>query len=76
MRLNGKGFWTAYRKFLVRELLAREESRWRIAEKLGVDRKQLSHAIRYYDLTSRPLLECIAERGGDPGHMNAEAACG
>jgi hypothetical protein len=73
---KGRPFWTAYRKFLVRTLLAREESRPRIAGKLGVTTRQLGVAIWRYDLTPRPLLEAIAERGGDPGHMNGEVSHG
>lgn len=66
-----RGWWTAYRKFFVSTLLAREESRALIAAKLGLTRKQLNSAIFSHDLKPRPLLAAIVERGGDPGHMGA-----
>ena len=56
-----RGFWTAYRKFLVETLLARGESRARIAGKLGIERDQVTHAINSYGLRPRELLE--ARRG-------------
>lgn len=49
-------FWTHYRRFYVETLLARGESRERIAGKLGVTRVQLTGAISHYGLRPRELL--------------------
>jgi hypothetical protein len=69
------GWWTAYRQFLVRTLLARDESRALIAQRVGCTRQQLNSAIGWYDLKPRPLLACIAERGGATGFTRCEG-CG
>ena len=49
-------FWTDYRRFLVETLLARGLSRAVIAERLGINRFQLTYGIRRYGLKPRPLL--------------------
>jgi hypothetical protein len=72
---GARPFWTAYRRFFVSTLMAREESRFLIAEKLGVTRRQLNSAVHKYDLKPRPLLEAIEARGGGAGHMRCEG-CG
>lgn len=57
---KGRFYWTSYRKYFVRDLLAKGLSRSVIAERMGITRDNLNASIIRHDLT-RPNTEPMNE---------------